>query len=88
MHKARVRANNYYWARLENALGKVDREKAYYKQNLFIMLSDDSSIYCNYSKPSIEQEITRIGEDVLLEAADFTENEFFNPILLLSLIHI
>ena len=84
MHKARVRANNYYWARLENALGKVDREKAYYKQNLFIMLSDDSSIYCNYSKPSIEQEITRIGEDVLLEAADFTENEFFNPILLHS----
>ena len=84
MHKARVRANNYYWARLENALGKVDREKAYYKQNLFIMLSDDSSIYCNYSKPSIEQEITRIGEDVLLEVADFTENEFFNPILLHS----
>lgn len=81
MHKARVRANNYYWARLENKIGKIDYDKACYKKNLFIMLADDSSIFCNYDNKTNSNVL---NDENLKLAAELTDNNFFNPVLLHS----
>ncbi|RDY33231.1 radical SAM peptide maturase, CXXX-repeat target family [Lachnotalea glycerini] len=85
MHKARVRANNYYWARLEKELGMIDKEKACYKKNLFIILDDNSSVFCNYNKRSCKEDyVQKLSEENLQLAVKFADTNFFNPILLHS----
>lgn len=85
MHKARVRANNYYWAKLEEKLNEVDTTKCYYKKNLFILLADDSTEYCTYNKKvTDDSEIKALSETQLELASKFAEYNFLNPILVHS----
>ena len=47
MHKARVRANNYYWNKLYRKLEQEKRGEVMLKY-LIILLSDDAVSYCHY----------------------------------------
>lgn len=84
MHKARVRANNYYWAKLEEKLNEVDTTKCYYKKNLFILLADDSIEYCNYNRSADTNEVKVLNDQQLKLAAKFAEYNFYNPVLVHS----
>ncbi len=64
MHKSRVRANDYYWKKLDGILSKPQRksktvnawcdlDKTVEKPNTVFVLLDDSSVsYCSYSVPT------------------------------------
>ncbi len=80
MHKARIRANNYYWGRLFNEhqiLREAGRE---HKQHLFVMASDQCVNHCNYSPQDLPSE--SIGDDALQAAAKFAAEHFMTPVLL------
>ena len=49
MHKARVRGNNYYWARLENEYGIRRDSELCPEYYMYIIMDHNSVSYCNYS---------------------------------------
>lgn len=85
MHKARVRANNYYWAKLYN-LFNVDRfEEMKYKRSfdkiLYVMLgSDVTNICANYN--SNHKEIESITSDNFINALNYAEKNFMQPFVI------
>lgn len=82
MHKSRVRANNYFWKRLERECG-IKREKLFdRKRHLSLILADDSIEHCNYNSK------TDCGifmsEEIIKKALKFCEENFYTPIILHS----
>ena len=62
MHKARVRANNYYFAKLYHEKG-IKRENFYWKKELIFILDDDYSSYCSYNNTkSVGEKYMRTDE--------------------------
>ena len=47
MHKARVRANNYYFAKLYHKKG-IRRKGFFWKRQLYFLLGEDYSSICSY----------------------------------------
>lgn len=82
MHKARVRANNYYWAKLYN-IYNIEREKEFsiyraYEKKMFFMLNDNCAQLCaNYRKVS---KGICMSKEILLEGLNFAREEFYQPI--------
>ncbi|MBO5033161.1 MAG: radical SAM peptide maturase, CXXX-repeat target family [Lachnospiraceae bacterium] len=83
MHKARVRANNYYFARLKNEIGiSVNR---YYgtKRKMFFLLSDSFVSCCQMSNPIKVSRINLRQENIILGLQYAYEN-FYKPIFVHS----
>lgn len=53
MHKARVKANNYYFAKLYHKKG-IRRKGYYWKNNLLFLLNDSYVSFCSYRPRSKE----------------------------------
>ena len=82
MHKARVRANNYYFAKLYHEKG-IKRENFYWKKELIFILDDDYSSYCSYNNTkSVGEKYMRTDE--ILRGLEFAEKEFMHPIFIHS----
>ncbi len=81
MHKARCRANSYYWARLYNKYG-VKREprntilRGMYKQ-MYFLLADDAIAYCNYDS---QDSGNRMTESTIIEGLKYARHNFYQPI--------
>ena len=81
MHKARCRANSYYWAKLYNKYG-IERKpqntilRGMYKQ-IYFLLSDDAVTYCNYSKSDNKRKMT---EAAIIKGLRYARSNFFQPI--------
>lgn len=82
MHKARVRANNYLWRRLETVTDKKYKPSG--RKFLYFILSDDSIEYCQYdsTKNTVMKEVMNSG--ILQDAMQFCDQSFFEPVLLHS----
>lgn len=79
MHKARCRANNYYWWKLEKNTG-VKRDKYPHKRHLFFILADNSVEHCNYTSNANGESV--MNEEILKQAFEFAERNFFKPVIL------
>ena len=86
MHKARVRANRYYFARLKNEFGIQREFNDEPKKSLYILTSDDYVSHCTYRNLADGQENarTKMEEDTLLDALRYSRETFARPILVHS----
>ncbi len=84
MHKARIRANEYYWGRLarETGMRRPQQEQGKWLRHLFIMASDDAVVHCSYENKSTD--FTLIDVSHLIAGLRFAEREFFRPVILHS----
>lgn len=85
MHKARVRANDYYWARLKQVAG-IERENTRpRKDHLYFILSDESARHCNYQPQpkGANGEYRRMSLETLKQGLAFAQYNFYTPVLLL-----
>lgn len=82
MHKARVRANNYYWDRLRREKG-IDREYPLRnKKHLYFIMSDDSVECCDYASNNIAGNV--MSKKVAQCGLKFCEKNFYKPVILNS----
>lgn len=84
MHKANVRANNYFWGKLaEVTNGKIDRIQHYNsikEKFMIIILSDDIEPHCSYENNKKSNRV--MSESMLLEVLEFCILNNFQPILI------
>lgn len=84
MHQARVRANNYYWARLYHLHGVERVDPGKYKRSaermLYIMMSDMAAEICaNYHISDAKGVLT--SKEKILDAFRIANDEFRQPYL-------
>lgn len=82
MHKARVRANNYYFAKLYNMYGirKNVLPKKY--KSLYFLLADDYVTYCSCDNKNYPSTI--MNKTDILDGLKYAHENFFNPIFVHS----
>ncbi|MCK4258657.1 MAG: radical SAM peptide maturase, CXXX-repeat target family [Halanaerobiales bacterium] len=81
MHKARVRANDYYWARVRE-VAELDRDiPRPRKDHLYFLLSDESVRHCTY-KPKEESD-RKMSLETLKKGLEFARKNFYTPVLML-----
>ena len=81
MHKARVRANRYYWARLHNE-ENIDRSSNYKNELfMFFVLSEDSISYCSYNSGKTK---SCLPADLILEGLRYARDNFLSPVFIHS----
>lgn len=81
MHKARVRANNYYWARLYNEYGisrKVDFRNEYF---LYFILSSDCVNFCDFPQSSSK---VFMEPESLIKGLEYAFRNFYQPVFVHS----
>jgi len=83
MHKARVRANDYYFTKLYNLYGIEKQENDTRRRNMYILLSDDYISYCDYNNKSMEI-VKQMNTEELLNSLRYCRDNFFNPIIVHS----
>lgn len=80
MHKARVRANDYYWAKIKRVAGLERKVAGFRKDHLYIILSDKSTRYCTYSPSDSKGKMDLM---TLKQGLEYAKYNFFTPVLLL-----
>jgi len=81
MHKAQVRANNYYFARLYNEFG-IKRKNSIVQKKLVFLLSDDYVTYCSNKNSS--SSITKMDNDTIKKGLDFAHQNNLRPVFVHS----
>jgi radical SAM peptide maturase (CXXX-repeat target family)/CXXX repeat peptide maturase len=81
MHKARVRANQYYWARLAAAEGVKRKVTGQRRRHLFILGAGDAVAHCAYRPAGGAQPMPA---DVLKAGLEFARLNFYRPVVLNS----
>ncbi|EGD46912.1 radical SAM domain protein [Ruminiclostridium papyrosolvens DSM 2782] len=76
MHKARVRANDYYFSRLYNRY-KIARSMVREQKRLYFLLADDFVDYCSYHNISEKNKI--MDDRQILEGLEYARRNFFVP---------
>jgi len=82
MHRARVRANEYYWARLARKTGRRREQLHRRRRHLYIMAASDAVAHCSYRND--DGDCVPISEEILQQALRFAEENFYRPVLLHS----
>ncbi len=83
MHKARVRANQYFFARLYN---EENMEKEYdypKKKTLHFLMDDGFTNYCSYDNSGSLSD-GKMGNDILRRGLEYSAYHFYQPILVHS----
>ena len=80
MHKARVRANNYYWAKLYNLYGIKKENHREAEKKLYFLLSDNCVEFCNFKVHGSGV----ISKENLLKGLQFAYKNFYQPIFVYS----
>jgi len=82
MHKARVRANNYYFNKLYNRFG-IERDRVEKRvKKMYILLADDYVTYCEHRNGSVCE--SRMSEEALMQGLQYAHQNFFEPVLIHS----
>lgn len=81
MHKARVRANNYYFAKLHHKKG-IKRNGYFWKNSLNFLLDDNYMSTCSYRQGIVGKR--RMSEAVIIEGLKFAETNFMRPVFIHS----
>lgn len=82
MHKARCRANNYYWGKMFKEFGIKRNSAGLRKRHLYFIMSDDSIEHCNYNSKSESDKV--MSDDVIKKGFEFAEKSFYKPVILNS----
>lgn len=80
MHKARVRANNYYWDRLRREKGIKREYPLLSKRHMYFIMGNDAVECCNYLSDG-QSEIF-MDEEVAQKGLEYCEKNFFKPVIL------
>ncbi len=83
MHKARVRANDYYFAKLYNMYGVEKQVSRSGSKHIYILQSEDYVSYCEYNNQNIILD-NEIKTDGILKSLKYCRDNFFSPILVHS----
>lgn len=78
MHKARVRANNYFFSKLYNIQGIERENNKMNKKSLYFLLSDDYISYCCYENQS--ESDNEMSDNIILEGLNHSQDNFMIPI--------
>lgn len=82
MHKARVRANNYFFNLLYNRKGiERNTNKKYFKK-MYFTLGNNFVDFCEYSNRIADSTITKMPIDVIKRGLDYCSEHFFSPVFL------
>ena len=79
MHKARVRANEYYFAKLLNRFDIRREDEWKRKKELYFLMSDDYVNYCLYNN-SHKATVSVMSEDSILKGLEYAAHNFFRPV--------
>jgi len=82
MHKARVRVNEYYWARLARKTNIRRRFLPRRRRHLYILAAEDAVAHCAYR--SREGDSTPIRPEILQQGLEFARFGFYRPVVLHS----
>ncbi|MCL6451462.1 MAG: radical SAM peptide maturase, CXXX-repeat target family [Acetobacteraceae bacterium] len=82
MHKARVRANEYYWARLGARTAIQRKNVGQRRRHLYILAAGDAVTHCGYRNPN--RDATPISPEILQQGLEFARRHFYRPVLLHS----
>lgn len=82
MHKARVRANEYYFAKLFNKYGIRREDDVREQKRLYFILADDYVDYCAHRNKSQEQ--VTMSTEKILDGLKYAHRNFFKPIFIHS----
>lgn len=82
MHKARCRANEYYWNKLFKKTGIQRSVLRTHKKHLYFIMSDDSVEHCNYKTSLDSNNIMPL--EIIKKGLEFSERNFYKPIILNS----
>lgn len=82
MHKARCRANEYYWNRLFNKTHIKRNILDAYKKHMYFIMSDDSVSFCNYDGKRVSD--VQMNNETIEKALEFCERNFYAPVILHS----
>lgn len=82
MHKARVRANDYYFSKLYNIYGIEKEGKKHEYKRLNFLLSDDYITYCQYENTNAS--VNYMQGSTIRDGLIYARNNFFNPIFVHS----
>lgn len=78
MHKARVRANEYYFAKLKNIYGIERENHATPKNSLYILLGKDYASYCSYENAC--KDTQKMAPEQIVKALEYSRQNFMRPI--------
>lgn len=81
MHKARVRANNYFWARLYNEHSVLRHTEFKNEYFMYFILSSDCVDYCNF-KSSVSQ--VYMSPEALIKGLEYAFYNFYQPVFVHS----
>lgn len=82
MHKARVRANNYFFSKLYN-IHAIERDgHGRNKKSLYFLLSDDYITYCCYA--NTDKTDRKMKEEIIFKGLDYAQENFMTPIFVHS----
>ncbi|GFI37489.1 anaerobic sulfatase-maturating enzyme [Lachnospiraceae bacterium] len=81
MHKARVKANNYYFAKLYHKKG-IRRKGYYWKNNLLFLLNDSYVSFCSYRPRSKESKY--MDKKTIMRGLEYAKNNFMRPVFVHS----
>lgn len=81
MHKARVRANNYFYNRLYNEKG-IEEKLGTSGQSMYAVLSDDFETFCECSYATHGSK--RMGVDMVKQLLEYSAYYFFSPVFVHS----
>lgn len=83
MHKARVRANDYYFSRLSNEIGKEKGIIGHEKKKMYFILDSNYTSFCNMVNPNlVEKEV--MGKDILEKGLIYAREHFLSPVFIHS----
>lgn len=82
MHKARVRANNYYFAKLFNRYGISKSPSKRESKRMYFLLSDDYVDYCQHKNQN--KTYQPMGQEAILAGLRYAHQHFFEPIFVHS----
>lgn len=81
MHKARVRANNYYFTKLYHQKGIKREGGFYYKRNLQFLLRNDYKPHCSYNNKNTDG-YKVMSDNAVKEGLKYSERNFMRPVFL------
>lgn len=84
MHKARVRANNYYFARLLNEKGIAREYVLNQKKSMLFILDDHYESICSYDTNRSARDRRKMDKETVLEGLRFAAYNFMKPVFLYS----
>lgn len=79
MHKARCRANEYYWKKLKREQGVERKRKGQKNKLLYILMENDAIPYCNYTNESKEN--SKLEYEDFKAGIEYAKENFWMPVI-------